>query len=106
MNSRPLTNVPSDINDPLPVMQNHCLLGRSSVNLPPGAFIGDKKNNSKAWRTSQQLTAHFWNRFLGEYLPGQQIRSKWNKSSKNLKISDFVCILESFNPEASGLLPE
>ena len=80
MNSRPLTNVPSDINDPLPLTPNHFLLGRSSVNLPPGVFIGDEKNISKAWRTSQQIAAHFWNRFLREYLPCQQIRSKWNKS--------------------------
>ena len=43
MNSRPLTNVPSDITDPLPHTPNHFLLGRSSVNLPPGVFIGDEK---------------------------------------------------------------
>ena len=103
MNSRPLTNVPSDINDPLPLTQNHFLLGRSSVNLPPGVFIGDEKNISKAWRTSQQIAAHFWNRFLREFLPGQQIRSKWNKSSKNLKVDDLVWILEDFNPR--GLWP-
>ena len=61
MNSRPLTNVPSDINDPLPLTSNHFLLGRSSVNLPPGVFIGDEKNISKACRTTQQIAAHFWN---------------------------------------------
>ena len=71
MNSRPLTNVPSDINDPLPLKPNHFLLGRSSVNLPSGVFIGDEENISKAWRTSsQQIAAHFWNQFLQEYLPG------------------------------------
>ena len=98
MNSKPLTNVPSDINNPLLLTPNHFLLGRSSVNLPPGVFVGDKKNISKAWRTSQQIAAHFWNPFLQEYLPGQQIRSKWNKSSKNLKVDDLIWIIEDFTP--------
>ena len=71
MNSRPLTNVPSDINDLLPLRPNHFLLGRSSVILPPGVFIGDEKNISKAGRTLQQIAAHFWNRFLRGYLPRQ-----------------------------------
>ena len=33
MNYRPLTNVPYDINDPLPLTPNHFLLGRSSISL-------------------------------------------------------------------------
>ena len=98
MNSRPLTNVPRDINEPLPLTPNHFLLGRSSVNLPPAVFVGDEKIISKAWRTSQQIADLFWNRFLREYLPGQLIRSKWNKSSKNLKVDDFVWFLEDFTP--------
>ena len=99
MNSRPLTNVPSDINDLLPLRPNHFLLGRSSVILPPGVFVGDEKNILKAGRTLQQIAAHFWNRFLREYLPRQQIRSKWNKSLKNLKVDDLAWILEDFIPQ-------
>ena len=75
MNSRPLTNVPYDINDPLPLTPNHFLLGRSTVNLSPCVFIG-KENLSKGWRSSQQSAAHFWNRFLRGYLITQQVRCK------------------------------
>ena len=52
MNSRPLTNVPSDVIDHLPLTPNHFLLSRSSVNLPPGVFIGDEK------KTFQKLGVH------------------------------------------------
>ena len=103
MNSRPLTNVPYDINDPLPLTPNHFLLGRSSVNLSPCVFIGKEKNLSKSWRSSQQNATHFWNRFLREYLPTQQVRCKWHKTSKNLQVDDLVWILEDFTPR--GLWP-
>ena len=98
MNCRPLTNVPYDINDPLPLTPNHFLLGLSSVNLSPCVFIGKEKNLSKGWRSSQQIATRFWNRFLREYLPTQEVQCKCHKTSKNLQVDDLVWILEDFTP--------
>ena len=103
MNSRPLTNVSSDINDPLPLTPNHFLLGRPSTNLPSGVFSQSKVAVTKSWKTSQILAQHFWNRFIREYLPNQQKRSKWHKVNQNLKVHDLVWILEDFTPR--GLWP-
>ena len=64
LNSTPLTNVPYDINDPLPLTPNHFLLGRSSVNLSPCVFLVKEKNRSKDWSLPQQIATHFWNCFL------------------------------------------
>ena len=47
MISRPLTNVPYDINDPLPPTPKYFLLGCSSKNLSLCVFIGKEKNLSK-----------------------------------------------------------
>ena len=98
MNSRPLTNVPSEINDPLPLTPNHFLLGRASLNYPPGLFESQKVTVSRSWKSAQELASHFWNRFLREYIPNQQTRSKWNKTSENLKVNDLVWLLEDFTP--------
>ena len=98
MNSRPLTNVSSDINDPLPLAPNHFLLGRPSISLPSGVFSQSKVAVTKSWKTSQILAQHFWNRFIREYLPNQQKRSKWHKVNQNLKVHDLVWILEDFTP--------
>ena len=83
MNSRPLTNVPIEINDPLPLTPNHFLLGRASVNYPPGLFETQMVTVSRSWKSAQELASHFWNRFPREYIPNQQTRSKWNKTSEN-----------------------
>ena len=101
MNSRPLSNVPHDRNEPLPVTPNSFLLVRSSVNLFLCVLIC-KKNLSKSWR-SQQIATQFWNVFLREYLPTQQVRCKWHKTSKHLQVDDLVWILEDFTPLESGL---
>ena len=82
MNSRPLTYTSSDINDPLPLTPNHFLLGRPTVNFPPGVFSERKITISKYWRTSQHLAEHFWNRFLREYIPNQRKRLKWTKEKE------------------------
>ncbi|XP_075250799.1 uncharacterized protein LOC142343002 [Convolutriloba macropyga] len=103
MNSRPLTNVPSEINDPLPLTPNHFLLGRASLNYPPGLFESQKVTVSRSWKSAQELASHFWNRFLREYIPNQQTRSKWNGTSENLKVNDLVWLLEDFTPR--GLWP-
>ena len=97
MNLRPLTNVSSDINDPLPLTPNHF------QNTPSGVFSQSKVAVTKSWKTSQILGQHFWNRFIREYLPNQQKRSKWHKVNQNLKVHDLVWILEDFTPR--GLWP-
>ncbi|XP_075241673.1 uncharacterized protein LOC142336649 [Convolutriloba macropyga] len=58
MNSRPLTNVPSEINDPLPLTPNHFLLGRASVNYPPGLFETQKVTVSRwdRWQIMLKLS--------------------------------------------------
>ena len=101
MNSRPLTNVPYDINDPLPLTPNHFLL---VVHPLTCVFIGKEKNVSKSWRSAQQIATHFWNLFLREYLPTQQrVRCKQHNTSKNLQVVDLVWIIEDFIPR--GLWP-
>ena len=103
MNSRPLTNVSDDIKDDLPLTPNHFLLGRGTPNLPPGIFKDKDLSLSKSWKASQLLADHFWNRFLREYLPGQQKRSKWTSATSNLQPDDMVWMLEDFTPR--GLWP-
>ena len=103
MNSRPLTNVSSDINDPLHLMPKRFFLGRPSINLPSGVFSQSKVAVNKSWKTSQLLAQYFWNRFIREHLPNQQKRSKWHKVNQNLEVHDLCWILEEFTPR--GLWP-
>ena len=99
MNSRPLTNLPSENNGPLPLTSNHSLLGRASLNYPPGLFKTQKVTVSKSWKSAQERASHFWKRFLREKILNQQTSSKWNKISENLKVNGSVWPHEDFTPQ-------
>jgi hypothetical protein len=90
LNSRPLTYVSSDPNDPESITPNHILIGKNCHTSVPGRFVNDDQYLRRKWRISQYWTDEFWRRWLREYLPTLQQRRKWNKSCENLKVGDVV----------------
>ena len=93
VNSRPLSTVSDDVNDPEPLTPNHILLLRAGSVAPMDNFT---KNDAyrRRWRQVQYLADVFWRRWLNEYLPSLQMRSKWQSASKNLKSGDVVMVLD------------
>ena len=53
MNSRPLTEVSSDVDDLEALTPNHFIIGRGTLNLPPGIFVDRKISSHKRWRQAQ-----------------------------------------------------
>ena len=62
VNSRPLTQVSSDLDDLEALTPNHFLTGRGSLNLPPGIFVDKEISSRKRWRQAQVVANHIWNR--------------------------------------------
>ena len=93
----------SNINDPLPLTPNHFILGRLSINVPSSIFLDKTVTLPKSWKNAQFLAQQFWNRFLREYLPERQFRTKCNTASNNLAVDDLVWVLEDYTPR--GLWP-
>ena len=82
VNSRPLTTVPSDVNDLSPLTPNHLLLMRPLQLLPPGLFEQRDCYTRKRWRQIQYLADVFWKRWTREYLPLVQLRTKWHEKKE------------------------
>ena len=101
MNNRPLLHVSSDVTDMEPLTPNHILLGRSQPVVPIGIF--DQDADAYTWKKAQVLADNFWSRFIKEYLPTLQRRTKWTKNSEDLNPGDLVWILEDFT--ARGIWP-
>lgn len=97
INSRPITKLSDDPNDPLPLTPNHLLKLRSSPDLPPGKFVKEDLYRRR-WRQVQYLADLFWTRWINEYLPILQQRQKWLKAKENLAIGDLVIVADDNSP--------
>lgn len=91
VNSRPLTTENPDHLEPL--TPNHLLTMKSKVILPPpGNFQRADIYSRKRWRRVQYLINEFWYRWRNEFLQSLQVRQKWMRSRKNLKVGDVVIV--------------
>ena len=102
VNSRPITHVSSDPLDPTPLSPNNILLLHAGPASMPGVF-DDADMYKKKWRQVQVLAGRFWRRWVKDYLPLLQSRSKWTNIKSNLKRGDVVLVLDEDTPR--GLWP-
>ena len=103
-NSRPLTMVSDDPMDLEPLTPNHLLLLRPMLQLPPGVFNSKDCYVRRRWRQVHYLADVFWRRWLREYLPLIQFRTKWRERKSNLSIGDVVLIVDYNTPRNQWLI--
>ena len=93
LNNRPLTVVSTDPNDLEPLTPNHLLILSPATSLPGEFNEGDMYCRHR-WRQVQYLADVFWKRWLKEYLPQLQKRSKWLWKERNMSEGDVVLLLD------------
>lgn len=98
LNSRPLTHVSLDPEDPEPLTPNHFLIGPKYGALP--CVKTDERDLTllSKWRAAQRLTDIFWQRWTHEYLPYLVTRKKWHQESIAVKLNDIVVIIDPNGP--------
>ena len=94
LNGRPLTTASDDPVDLDPLTPNHLLLLRPTQLPPPGVFDQKDCYVKRRWRQVQYLADVFWRRWLREYLPWIQLRTKWIERVPNLSEGDVVLVVE------------
>ena len=87
INSRPLTPLSSDPRDSPPLTPAHFLIGNVRTELEPTAD-GTESTHQKRWRRLQQVSLAFWRRWVREYLPMLQPRTKWTEARPDLQPGD------------------
>lgn len=98
INSRPLTYVSLESDAEPSITPNCFLLGTPGGTCTPGEFSDHDLCSRKQWRIVQQLTNHFWRRWIQEYLPILTKRSKWFEKQRNLEVGDVVVMFDSKAP--------
>ena len=83
VNNRPLTDVSGDVTDLQPLTSIHFPMGQISVNWPRSLFSGTEASYRKMFRDQSSILIAVWNRWMSEYLPSLQQRTKWAREKIN-----------------------
>ncbi|XP_045023699.1 uncharacterized protein LOC116925000 [Daphnia magna] len=94
LNSRPLTNVPTDLAEPEPLTPFHFILGCANPHQAPDSESAFDGLSRRKWKQAQFITDQFWRRWMREYLPSLIERKKWDKSVRPLRVGDNVLIMD------------
>lgn len=95
VNSRPLTSVSTDPDEPLILTPAMLLTQKIAVlPVPPGNF-DDSNIFRRQWHQVQSLANTFWERWKREYLSSLQGRKKWRTERPNLMDGDVVLMKDN-----------
>ena len=98
LNNRPLISVSNDPSEMDAITPNHFLLGFRPSMLP-SLVECDDFDHRKRYVRAQSYADSIWKRWLDEYVPALNRRSKWSKSaSDELKTGDLVWLAEHSSP--------
>lgn len=104
LNSRPLSIMPGNPDEPTPLTPGHFLVGEPLVSVPDHNYEGENISSLRRWQLTQRMVQQFWRRWSDEYLTHLLQRHKWNRDLPQPKIGDVVLVKEDGLPPARWLL--
>lgn len=104
MNSRPLSVLSDNPNDPLPLTPGHFLVGESLLNLNDIDYSDQNVTGLDRWKMIQEMVNVFWKRWYKEFLSNLNQRNKWYKKNSEIDIGDVVVIKDDNIPPAKWIL--
>lgn len=95
VNARPISALPTDVDEPQPLSPSMLLTMKTRpLGPPPGNFVPPDVYARRRWRRVQYLADQFWIRWRREYLQSMQTRTKWQGTRRNLRAGDVVLVRE------------
>ncbi|GBM12575.1 hypothetical protein AVEN_78349-1 [Araneus ventricosus] len=104
LNSRPITEISSDINDLEALTPGHFLIGRPINTVAEPELINVSDNRLSRWQRVEKLTQHIWKRWSSDYLNHFQQRQKWQFVKNNVKPGMMVILKEDNLPKCKWAL--
>lgn len=97
INSRPITKLSDDPNDGVSLCPNQLLLNKSEQFCPP--CVTDPSDvYRRRWKFVQYVADQFWRKWIQQYLPELQRRSKWQDPKRNFVVGDLILLKDENTP--------
>ncbi|XP_018324119.1 uncharacterized protein LOC108736259 [Agrilus planipennis] len=97
LNSRPISPLSNDPNDPNPLTPSHFLIGRTLTSLPEPSLADVSDNRLSKFEHVQKIKQHFWKRWSKEYVSELQSRTKWKQQQEALLQEGALVVLKEDN---------
>lgn len=104
LNSRPLTVLSDNPDDPLPMTPGHFLIGEPLLNVCDEDYSKRNCTALERWNLVQKMVNEFWRRWSKEYLGNLSQRYKWGNTRSEPDVGDIVVIRDDNLPPAKWLL--
>lgn len=104
LNSRPLSTMPDNPDDPTPLTPGHFLIGEPLIAVPDRNYLESNVSSLKRWQLAQRMMQEFWRRWSNEYLVHLTQRYRWNRQFPEPNVGDVVLVKEDYLPPARWLL--
>ena len=100
LNSRPLTIASTESDDLRSLSPQDFLIGHQDTTIPIEMTIDSesKVHPQRRWEHVQRATDAIWKRWLKEFLPTLNVRQKWNRSGRIIKVGDVVLYVAQDTP--------
>ncbi|XP_058827180.1 uncharacterized protein LOC131687146 [Topomyia yanbarensis] len=93
MNSRPITPLSNDPNEPQPLTPAHFLIGRTLNAVPEINQLERQIGSLNRWQYVQRVTQEFRVRWQNEYVLLLQRMVKWQHTTPNVTVGEFVLLI-------------
>lgn len=103
LNSRPLSLMHNDPNEPTPLTPGHFLIGEPLVTVPETNYENSNVSTLKRWQLTQRMLQTFWRRWSNEYLTYYLHRYKWGHRIPEPEVGDIVLVKEDDIPPTKWL---
>ncbi|XP_064472910.1 uncharacterized protein LOC135387742 [Ornithodoros turicata] len=92
VNSRPLTSVSTDPENPT-ILTPNAILTQKTGGIPPPAGEFEHENiYRRQWKQVQSMANAFWSRWSKEYLPTLYGRRQWQRRQQDVRAGDIVLL--------------
>lgn len=104
LNSRPITPLSDDANEPDALTPAHFLIGRPVTAIVEPNLTDLSDNTVTRCQHATKITQYLWKRWQRDYLSHLQQRTKWYFSKDNIEKDTIVIVKEDNMPPCSWLL--
>jgi hypothetical protein len=94
VNDRPLVAVYDDPHCPTVLRPTDLLILGGNDDISLDTELNLVECYKRSWRQAQLVASTFWRRWIKEYLPILQCRSKWTKVRRDIRVGDIVLIVD------------